>query len=125
MTLTEYADRVILFHRRDRLRAQRALQERVLRHPKMDVVFNTVVESIQGEGAVTGVQVRNLISNKVERVGLSGFFVYVGLEPRLGVRAGRPEDGQLRPHSQSTCGWRPRCPASTQSETSDSTQRRS
>ena len=81
ITLTEYADRVILFHRRDRLRAQRVLQARLLRHPKMDVVFNTVVESIQGERTVTGVQVRNLISNRVERVALSGFFVYVGLEP--------------------------------------------
>ena len=81
ITLTEYTDSVILFHRRGQLRAQKALQDRLLRHPKIDVVFNTVVESLLGEDMVTGVQVRNLITNLAERVNLSGLFVYVGLEP--------------------------------------------
>ena len=81
LTLTEYASRVVLFHRRDQLRAQEALQGRLLRHPKMDVNFNTVVESILGEGRVTGVQVRNVITNLVDRVELAGLFLYVGLEP--------------------------------------------
>ena len=81
LTLTEYADRVLLFHRRDRLRAQRAIQEQLLAHPKIDVVFNTEVESIDGEDSVSGVRVRNVITNLHDRVKLSGVFVYVGLEP--------------------------------------------
>jgi len=81
LTLTEYVDRVILFHRRNRLRAQRVLQNRLLGHPKIEVAFSTVVERVLGEGTVTGVQARNLITNYVDRVRLSGLFVYVGLEP--------------------------------------------
>ena len=83
LTLTDYADKVILFHRRDQLRAQNVLQERLLTHSKIDVVFNTAVESILGEDTVTGVQVRNVVSNLVDRVELSGLFVYVGLEPNM------------------------------------------
>jgi thioredoxin reductase (NADPH) len=81
LTLTEYTDRVILFHRRDKLRAQKATQDRVLRHPKIDVAFNTVVESVVGGETVTGVQTRNVITNLADRIELSGVFVYVGLEP--------------------------------------------
>ena len=81
LTLTEYVDGIYLFHRRERLRAQTVIQDRVLRHRKIDVVYNTVVESVQGEGTVNGVQVRNVVTNLVERVDLSGLFVYVGLEP--------------------------------------------
>ena len=81
LTLTEYASRVVLFHRRDSLRAQSVLQDRILSHPKLDLAFNTVVESVVGEGSVSGVQVRNVVTNLSDRVNLSGLFIYVGLEP--------------------------------------------
>ena len=81
LTLAEYADNVILFHRRDQLRAHSNLRDRLLRHPKVEVVFNTVVESISGEATVNGVQVRNVVTNLADRVDLTGLFVYVGLEP--------------------------------------------
>ena len=81
LTLTEYVDGVFLFHHRDRLRAQRVIQDRVLRNRKIDVVYNTVVESVLGEDTVNAVQVRNVVTNLVERVDVSGLFVYVGLEP--------------------------------------------
>ena len=81
LSLTEYVDRVVLFHRRDQFRAQKYLQDRILSHPKIDVAVNTVVESVLGEDRVTGVEVRNVITNLFESVDLSGLFVYVGLEP--------------------------------------------
>ena len=81
LTLTEYADKVILFHRTDQLQAQKVLQSRILEHLKIDVAFNTVVESVSGEDLVTGVQVRNVITNLTDHVDLAGLFVYVGLEP--------------------------------------------
>ena len=81
LTLAEYADRVLLFHRRDRLRAQKVLQERVLGHPNIEVDYNTVVESVVGSEIVTGVQVRNVVTNLTERLDIAGLFVYVGLEP--------------------------------------------
>ncbi len=81
LTLTQYVDRVILFHRRDRLRAQKVLQERLLGHEKVEVAYNTVVESIHGEDLVNGAHVRNVVTNLEERIDLAGLFIYVGLEP--------------------------------------------
>jgi len=88
ITLTEYVDRVVIFHRGERLDAQKVLQDRVFSNPKIEMVFNTQVESIVGDGLVTGVQVRNVITNLPERVSLAGVFVYVGLEPNSEVVRG-------------------------------------
>ena len=48
LTLTEYTDNVILFHRRDALRAHKALRDRVVQHPDIELVYNTVVEEVSG-----------------------------------------------------------------------------
>ena len=81
LTLTQYADRVLLFQRQERSRSQRVLQDRVGRDWKIEVVYNSSVEAVLGEETVSGVQVRNLVTNMENVVDLSGLFVYVGLEP--------------------------------------------
>lgn len=81
MTLTQYADRVLLFHRRDRLQAQKMLQDRLHNQRKVEMVWNSTVEEVLGEGTVSGVRVRNVVTNLQNVVDLSGLFVYVGLEP--------------------------------------------
>lgn len=81
ITLTQYAERVLLFHRRDQLRAQRALQDRLRNDPKIEVVWNSDIEEIVGEETVSGLRVRNVVTNLENLVDLSGLFVYVGLEP--------------------------------------------
>ena len=81
LTLTEYVDRVLLFHRGDRLEAQKIIQDQVARNLKVDMVYNTSVEAILGETLVTGVQIRNVITNFTDRMELAGLFVYVGLDP--------------------------------------------
>ena len=81
LTLTEYADRVLLFHRRDQLGAQKVLQDRVHHNRKIEVVWNTTVEEVLGENVVSGVRVRNVVTNLENVVEVSGIFVYVGLEP--------------------------------------------
>ena len=81
LTLTQYADRVLLFHRRDQLRAQQVLQDRLLRHRKVEMVWNTVVAEVLGEDTMSAVRVRNVITNLENVVDLSGLFIYVGLEP--------------------------------------------
>ena len=81
LTLTEYADRVLLFHRRDQLRAQRVLQDRLVGHPKIEILWNTEVQAILGEESVSAVRGRNVVTNLDTVVDLSGLFVYVGLEP--------------------------------------------
>jgi thioredoxin reductase (NADPH) len=88
LTLTEYCGRVLLFHRRDQLRAQKVLQDRLTRHPKVEVLWNTVVQEVLGEGTVSGVRVRNVVTNLEETVDLSGLFVYAGLEPNSSLVRG-------------------------------------
>ncbi len=79
--LTEFASRVIVFHRRDSFRGQRVLQERALSHPKVEVRWNTVVDEILGETQVEGVATTDVTSGETTRVDLAGVFIYVGLEP--------------------------------------------
>ena len=81
LTLTEYADRVLLFHRRDQLRAHQAIQDRLLNNRKIEVVWNTVVEEVLGEDTVTAVRTRDVVTNAENVVSLTGLFLYVGLEP--------------------------------------------
>jgi len=81
LTLTEYAGKVMLFHRRDEFRAQKVLQDRLVRNPKIEIVWNAMVQEIIGEDTVSGVHIRNHITNFEETIGLTGMFVYVGLEP--------------------------------------------
>ena len=79
LTLTEYADRVILFHRSDELDSQSVLRERIAASAKIEVRYNAEVVEILGEDAVTGVRVRSADGEIVET--LHGLFVYVGLDP--------------------------------------------
>ena len=81
LTLAEYAGRVLLFHRREQFRAQKALQDQVAQHSKIEMVWNSVVEEVLGEDTVSSVKVRNTVTGIENAVELSGVFVYVGLEP--------------------------------------------
>ena len=81
LTLTEYADRVLLFHRRGELRAQQALQTKLLEHPKVEVLWNTLVTEVLGDEVLTGVRLRDTATNREREVALNGLFLYVGLEP--------------------------------------------
>ncbi len=88
LTLTEYADRVLLFHRRDQLRAQKVLQDRLVGHPKIEILWNTEVQAILGEESVSAVRGHNVVTNLDTVVDLSGLFVYVGLEPNSDMMKG-------------------------------------
>ena len=81
LTLTKYVERVILFHRRDRLRAQQVLQDLVRTNTKIETVWNTEVRQIVGTNTVTSVQVRNVVTRLDNEVDLAGLFIYIGLEP--------------------------------------------
>ena len=87
LTLTEYAEKVMVFHRRDELRAQKILQDRLLRNPKIEMVWNAELQEIIGEDTVSGVKIKNVVTNHEEIIGLTGLFVYVGLEPNSGIAA--------------------------------------
>ena len=81
LTLTQYADRVLLFHKKELLDAQQVLQDRVHQDRGIEVVYNSSIEAVLGEDTVSGVRVRNVVTNIENVVDLTGLFVYVGLEP--------------------------------------------
>ena len=79
LTLTDYADRVILLHRGGALDAQSVLQDRIAGSGKIEVRCNAEVVEVLGEDAVTAIRVRSADGETVEPV--HGLFVYVGLDP--------------------------------------------
>ncbi len=79
--LTRYASKVTVVHRRDQLRASRILQERALAHEKMEFIWDTVVDSIEGERVVDKVQLRNVKTDAKEALPAEGVFIYIGLSP--------------------------------------------
>ena len=91
LTLTEYADRVLLLHRREELRAQQILQNRLAENPKVEIVRNTRVTEICGTDTVSGVKVHNAATGQEDTVDLAGVFIYVGLEPNSELARGLVE----------------------------------
>ena len=85
LTLTDYAQKVVVFHRRDQLRGYKAIQDWVHNLRKIEVVWITLVEEVLGEDTVSAVRVRNVVTNIENVVSLSGLFVFVGLEPNSSV----------------------------------------
>jgi len=97
--LTKFATQVTVIHRRDALRASAIMARRVLEHPKVQVRWNSVVEEILGDGAVTGVRLRDVVTGAVADLPLEGVFVAVGHDPRTDLFHGQlelNEKGYLR-----------------------------
>lgn len=78
--LTQFASKVTLIHRRDKLRAQKILQDRFFAHPKTEVVWDSIVSSINGQDTFKGVSVINGNGEK-SQLESAGVFIYVGLLP--------------------------------------------
>jgi len=83
--LTRFASKVTLVHRRGELRASKIMQERALANPKISVIWNTVVEEILGDGAVTGVRLRNVVTGEVEGFAADGVFMAIGHTPNTSL----------------------------------------
>jgi thioredoxin reductase (NADPH) len=89
--LTKFASRVTVIHRRHALRASAIMARRVLDHPKIEVRWNSVVEEILGNGAVTGVRVRDVATGATSDLPLEGVFVAIGHVPRTELFRGQLE----------------------------------
>ncbi len=83
--LTRYASRVSIIHRRDAFRAQPILVEEARNHPKIDIVLNTVVDSIDGDQKVTHVNLRDTVTGATSRLDVGGVFIFVGFIPNTGL----------------------------------------
>lgn len=79
--LTKYASKVYVIHRRDQLRAQKILQDRLLANPKVEVIWDTVVEEIAGEQSVASLKLRNVKTGATSTLAVGGIFIFVGFHP--------------------------------------------
>ncbi len=82
--LTNHASKVTLLHRRDELRAEKILQDRLFRHPKVEILWDTVLDEVLGEEdpfGVTGIRVRNVKSGDTRDIALDGVFIAIGHSP--------------------------------------------
>lgn len=79
--LTRFASKVYLVHRRDSFRGTDILQKRVNGDPRITTVFNTVVESINGDDKVNSVSIKNVITGGTGKLEADGVFIFVGYDP--------------------------------------------
>jgi thioredoxin reductase (NADPH) len=79
--LTKFASKVTIVHRRDEFRASKIMQERVLSNPKIQVLWNTEVLEILGDGAVTGVRLRDTVTGDTREFATDGVFMAIGHTP--------------------------------------------
>ncbi len=90
--LTNHASKVTLIHRRDTLRAEKILQERLFKNPKIHVIWNHVVEEVVGNEnplSVTGVRLKDQTSDKTQILPLDGLFVAIGHSPNTKIFKGK------------------------------------
>ncbi|MDR4461729.1 MAG: thioredoxin-disulfide reductase [Nitrospirales bacterium] len=97
--LTKFASKVTLVHRRDKLRASKIMQDRAINNEKIAFQWNSTLEEVLGEDVVTGIRVRNVQTNQVEEIPLSGVFVAIGHTPNTSLFTGyidMDEQGYIR-----------------------------
>lgn len=87
--LTRYASKVYLVHRRDTFRASPIIQKKVFENPKIEVIWNTVVERVEGDsGAVKHLALHNLKTDERSQLPVGGIFVFIGFKPNTGIIKG-------------------------------------
>ncbi len=86
--LTKFADKVTLIHRRDTLRASKIMQERALSNPKIEFLWNTVVDDLVGDDRLEGAVVRNVETGETTTLPVTGLFVAIGHRPNTDLVKG-------------------------------------
>ncbi|MFM7252430.1 MAG: thioredoxin-disulfide reductase [Ilumatobacteraceae bacterium] len=86
--LTKFASKVTLIHRRDSLRASKIMQERALSNPKIEPLWNTVVDDLLGTDRLEGALVRNVVTGAVSTLPVTGLFVAIGHRPNTDLFKG-------------------------------------
>jgi len=86
--LTLHAKKVLLIHRRDKLRAEKILQDRLFKNPKIEVVWDSNTKEIYGDEnpkKVTGISIINTKTNKLKSIALDGVFIAIGHDPATNI----------------------------------------
>ncbi len=89
--LTRFGSRVFLIHRRDELRASKIMQERAFADPKLEMVWNSEVASIEGDDRLSGVVLRDTVTGDLRPLEVTGLFIAIGHDPRSELLPGQVE----------------------------------
>jgi thioredoxin reductase (NADPH) len=90
--LTRYASRVYIIHRRGEFRASKIVQQRVFANPKIEVLWDTVVDEIAGkDGLMTHAKIRDARTGARRELAATGIFIFVGFKPNTGIVEGHAE----------------------------------
>ena len=92
--LAQMCEKVTLIHRRDSLRAEKVMQQRLFAHPKIEILWDHVIDEVLGTEnpkSVTGVRVRHVRSGETQDLPVEGFFVAIGHDPATAIFRGQLE----------------------------------
>jgi thioredoxin reductase (NADPH) len=92
--LAQMCSKVTLIHRRDQLRAEKVLQDRLFRNPKIEVLWNHVIDEVQGTEepkSVTGLRLRQVKTGEIRELPVEGLFVAIGHDPATKLFKGQLE----------------------------------
>jgi thioredoxin reductase (NADPH) len=87
--LSRFGSKVTLIVRRDELRASKIMAERAFADPKIDIAWNSVVETIHGEDKLTGVTLKDTVTGETRELDATGLFIAIGHDPRSELLAGQ------------------------------------
>lgn len=87
--LTKFASKVYLIHRRDELRADKIVQERAFKNEKLEFIYDTVVNRINGEDLVKSATIENVKTHEIKDLAIDGIFPYIGFEPNADLFTGQ------------------------------------
>lgn len=89
MYLTKFAKKVYVIHRRDKLRADKIIQERAFKNQKIEFIWNSIVFEIQGENTVKSILLKDTQTDKISKLDVDGIFPYIGISPNTELFSGQ------------------------------------
>jgi thioredoxin reductase (NADPH) len=87
--LTRFASKVIIVHRREEFRASKIMADKALNHPKIEVMWNSTLEDVNGEKLVESAKIKNTKTGEVQEVKCEGIFIAIGHKPNTDVFSGQ------------------------------------
>lgn len=105
--LTRFASKVTIVHRRGKFRASKIMAEKALKHPKIRVIWDSVLEEVLGDQVVTGARIENLKTGQFRDMAVQGVFIAIGHKPNTDLFKGQLEMNPVgyivtKPHSTRT-----------------------
>lgn len=88
LALTKFAKEVHVIHRRDAFKASKIMQDRVLNHPKVNVLWNSAITEVKGDTQVRSIMVQNTVTNEASELPADGVFIAIGHKPTTGLFQG-------------------------------------